>query len=98
VNENVIKEWQVNPDGKEYLLAEYEYYFDKLNTVGNENLGLTWQERSSRNLIKKITRYSGNDKYDINYDYTFDSENRVTRVRYNSNNGPFWLVGEYTYY
>jgi hypothetical protein len=98
INENVTKEWEVDINGKEYLLTEYEYHLDKLNTAGNENLGMTWQERSNKNLIKKSTHFSGNDKYDINYDYTFDSQNRVTQVRYNSSGGPYWLVGEYTYW
>ncbi len=98
VDGNTVKEWSIDTDGKAYILTEYEFYLDKLNTIGNENMGMTWQEHSNRNLIKKSTHYSGNDKYDINYDYTFDSENRVTRVRYNSNGGLYWLEGEYTYY
>ena len=98
VNNNPVKEWAIDNNGKAYLINELFYFEDKLNTIGNENFGLTWLGRSSHNLLKKTTHYSNSDTTVINYLYDFDAQNRVIRKQYQVGNGNIWLEGEYTYW
>ena len=97
-NNNVIKEWIINADGKEYLINEFEYYEDKMNTIGNENGGLTWRERSSQNLLKKIKNHYNNEIIETVYTYDFDDKNRVVRTYFSINNGNSIKGNEYTYW
>ena len=101
VNNNVVKEWFIS-GGKEYLTTTYEYYEDKKNTISNENFGLTWEGKSSQNLLKRT------NNYDISqpivtitptlYEYDFDAGNRVIRKKEYNENKTYYSITEYTYY
>lgn len=53
----------------------YQYYTDKANTMGVENMGVEFLGKQSQNLIKSETK-NGTAK---NYTYEFDSKGRVTK-------------------
>ena len=74
------------------------YYEDKMNTIGNENGGLTWRERSSQNLLKKIKNHYNNEIIETVYTYDFDDKNRVVRTYFSINNGNSIKGNEYTYW
>ncbi|MGE5109192.1 MAG: hypothetical protein ACM3H8_16760 [Sphingobacteriales bacterium] len=63
-----------------YVYHYDEYYTDKINTTGNENFGQLFFGKSSNNLLKtyRITNNAGVTT-SYNYDYTFDSQNRVIK-------------------
>jgi hypothetical protein len=75
---NVIKETN----------ASYEYYIDKNNTIGNENRGIYFLGKDSKNLVKSA-KYTGTtvttvskrkrSTSDYSYTYEFDSKNRVIK-------------------
>ena len=75
----VINTWQ---DGnmmssvRHGVTTTYEYYSDKVNTIGNEYFGKTYLGVSSKNPTKK--EISGNLTTD--YTYEFDEECYITKV------------------
>ncbi|MGE5109193.1 MAG: hypothetical protein ACM3H8_16765 [Sphingobacteriales bacterium] len=58
-----------------------EYYTDKINTTDYENFGQLFFGKSDNNLIKTY-RFINNAGVttSYNYDYTFDSQNRVIKI------------------
>jgi hypothetical protein len=102
LNNNVVKEWEVS-NLKDYALMTYTYYEDKKNTIGNENFGMTWEGRSSENLVKTAGYYDNSQvpaiiSYTANYEYDFDTSNRVIRKKERRPNGTLYVVAEYTYW
>jgi hypothetical protein len=102
LNNNIVKEWEVS-NLKDYTITSYTYYEDKKNTIGNENFGMTWEGRSSDNLVKTATYYDHSQvpaipNYTANYEYDFDTSNRVIRKKERRQNGMLDVVAEYTYW
>jgi hypothetical protein len=64
----------------------YDYYTDRINTIGNTNFGKLFSGRSSENLIKgEVTVFKSTDTAvhpdfteTKTYSYTFDNQQRVT--------------------
>ena len=66
----------------------YEYYLDKINTIGNDNRGMPFMGKDSKNLVKTV-KYTGTtvntvskrkrSTSDYSYTYEFDSKNRVIK-------------------
>ena len=73
-NGNVVKKVRASNNG--YGETEtYTYYTDKPNTIGNEDGGLFYYGKQSKNLLKSKTNGGHTDTYT----YEFDSKNRVTK-------------------
>jgi hypothetical protein len=73
-NGNVVK--MVSASNSGYSETEtYTYYTDKPNTIGNENHGVFYCGKQSKNLLKSKTNRGHTDTYT----YEFDSKNRVTK-------------------
>jgi len=72
--------------------SNYEYYTDQLNTIGQQNYGITFLGSSSKNLMKIMTDQMGTYKMA----YEFDSQNRVTKQTI-SENGVNTAYIEYQY-
>ena len=67
----------------------YEYYLDKINTIGNSNYGINFTGKESKNLVKtkKQTEIGQNGNtftYEYSYVYEFDSKNRVIKSTRNT--------------
>lgn len=79
-NGNLIKEivTQNHNGSKNSYFIEYEYYEDKLNTLGNLSFGKAFLGKSSRNLIK---RTNGSRNYITDYKYEFDSLGNVSKMK-----------------
>ena len=64
------------------------YYLDKINTIGNDNRGMPFMGKDSKNLVKTV-KYTGTtvntvskrkrSTSDYSYTYEFDSKNRVIK-------------------
>jgi len=83
-NDNVTKEDEVyTPKGgtsSTYSFA-YEYYTDKINTIGMYNTGIYYNGKDNKNLYKKKTVISGSTSYILNnYEYEFDGKGRVSKI------------------
>jgi YD repeat-containing protein len=62
----------------------YSYSYEKENTVGNDNMGLKYYGKSSKNIEKTMhkTGVTGNVRY--TFQYTFDNSGRIsTKAAYN---------------
>lgn len=59
-----------------------EFYMDRVNTIGNDNMGLGWKGSSSKNPVKMV-RIGGNAGSHVasTYQYTFDSLGRIISQR-----------------
>jgi len=99
-NGNIIKETRTSRNigsdgeisGNSYDI-EYEYFEDKLNSIGNANFGKGYLGNSSKNLIKIEKSSNG---YIANYKYEFDKNGNVTKMSiFNNKNGK--KTREYTY-
>ena len=107
-NSNVLEvlDGNVLKVGKEETTT-YEYYLDKINTIGNDNRGMSFMGKDSKNLVKTV-KYTGTtvntvskmkrSTSDYSYTYEFDSKNRVVKsTKASSNNQivvfPSGLVG-----
>lgn len=84
LNGNIIKEIRTEMnDGKitdipgNPVISEYEYYFDKINTIRNINFGKKYLGKSNKNLIKKIKFSNGQIE---NYRYEFDKNGNVIKM------------------
>lgn len=73
-------------------IVNFEYYTDKVSSIGNKNFGKSFLGKSSENLVK--TESENNLKTD--YTYTFDSQKRVSTKTQTKNNTQ--VVTAYTYY
>jgi hypothetical protein len=78
--------------------ATFEYYLDKINTIGNSNKGIYFIGKDSKNLVKseKYTSSSPNGGSSISeysYTYEFDSKKRVVK----STRTPINTVGSIGY-
>lgn len=71
---NIVKE-EISYSSGYISKRTYSYYMDKLNTIGPENMGVTFYGKQSKNLIKSERR----DGETMSYIYEFDSKNRVVR-------------------
>jgi hypothetical protein len=61
--------------------TSFEYFTDKINTIGFQNMGITFLGKQNINLIKTETdSYPGE-----NYTYMFDAKSRVTKKLFWSN-------------
>ncbi len=69
----------------------YTYYTDKLNTIGNENMGQKYLGRQSRNVLASKTR-TGNTPGTTTYICQYDSLDRLVQVKEGG------MVTTYTYY
>ena len=58
----------------------YTYFTDKTNSAGNNNTGMMFFGKSSRNLVRSSTFTSDASSGSATYSYQFDSHQRVTRV------------------
>jgi hypothetical protein len=70
----------------------YEYYTDKTNTIGYYNFGIYFLGKDSKNLVKSEIH----NTYTRNFNYTFDSNNRVSKKRQITSN--YQNTTTYTYY
>lgn len=70
----------------------YEYFTDKINTIGDHNKGVTYFGKQSKNLIKSSTT---NNTYTVYYSYEI-SNNKVVKERQFNNYFNNTLL--YTYY
>ncbi|MBJ2176277.1 hypothetical protein JBL43_18645 [Aureibaculum sp. A20] len=82
-NKNLVKETQTNRNigsdntvTEDSYYIEYEYFKNKLNSIGNINFGKKYLGKSSKNLIKKEI---GSNGYIANYEYEFDKNGNVTK-------------------
>lgn len=75
---------------------EYTFLHDKLNTIGNENVGITFYGKQDKNLLSEDSftyLYGGrHDQTIYSYSYEFDDKNRVKKKM--RSGGIYWL---YTY-
>lgn len=75
---------------------EYTFLPDKLNTIGSENVGITFYGKQDKNLLYEDTftyLYGGRHDQTIHhYSYEFDDKNRVKKKM--RSDGIYWL---YTY-
>lgn len=83
-NGNILKETRTsqnkssdgtNTENSYYI--EYEYYEDKLNTLGNVNFGKNYLGNSNKNLVKREKKSNG---YNIKYEYEFDKNGNITTM------------------
>jgi len=72
--------------------TNYEYYTDKINTIGYYNWGIYFLGKDSKNLIKSAIK----NTHTTNFNYTFDSNNRVSKKREITSN--YQNTTTYTYY
>ena len=63
----------------------YQYYTDKINTIGNENLGSDFTGVGSKNPVKASTSHlDGSPPVALYYNYHYDEKERIsTRVMFN---------------
>jgi len=96
-NTNIVRyELFYGASDEYYRHWDYEYYYDKVNTIGNYNKGIYYEGKSSTSLLKRTTTEQvgfNNDTY--NYTYEFDSEDRVYKEFVN---GDTTRYTQYTYY
>lgn len=57
-------------------LLIFSYYPNSVNTIGNNNVGITWFGKSSKDLIK-TSAYNKSTPDSMYYFYSFDNQNRV---------------------
>jgi len=77
-----------------------EYYTDKTNTTGNDNLGQAFRGASSKNPVKAardIGMDSQGNMPQTNYSYEYDVQGNITKVLHVWGSSPFTPV-IYTYY
>lgn len=74
ITRTIIDETQ-KPLGTVYI----DYYTDKLNSAGNENQGMKFIGKDSKNLIKKVVQVlaKGDTLGSITFSYKFDDKGRV---------------------
>jgi len=68
----------------ETMKTDFQYFNDKINTIGNENLGRSFLGKMNKNPIKKVTysfSYYGSFRVTgiINYTYEYDIKGRITK-------------------
>jgi hypothetical protein len=102
-NGNIIKETRTSQNkssdgtisGNSYYI-EYEYYEDKLNTLGNANFGKNYLGNSNKNLIKREKKSNG---YIAKHEYEFDKNGNVTKMNiFDEKNGTKTDEYNYEYY
>jgi hypothetical protein len=78
----------------------YFYYPDKANTIGDNNLGMTYQGKDSKNLMKESIALDekGDTASIMFYHYKFDNQGRVTHRVVRQKNGALQDSTGYTYY
>ena len=74
-----------------------EFYVEKLNTVGNENIGIAYFGKQNNCLIKtSYVTFQGNIDTLAYYTYEFDSIGRVIKeIKTKSGNGPVTRIFKY---
>lgn len=77
---------------------EYTYLPDQPNTIGNENMGITFYGKQDKNLLTRdkytFLLYDQWEEIKQDYNYEFDKSNRVKKRINNIRTGCYWL---YTY-
>ncbi|MEO8404355.1 MAG: hypothetical protein ABI480_07165, partial [Chitinophagaceae bacterium] len=73
-----------------------DYDLTKTNSLGTDNFGLSFLGSASKHLVKKTTLQSGDVLYD--YTYTYDMQERVTKLQVKIAGGALTLPFYYTYY
>ena len=71
--------------------SNYQFFTDKVNTIGNENYGISFKGKQNINPTKNITFSSGSTEE--NYSYEYDNKGRITKQIWD--NGACYCV--YTY-
>ncbi len=81
-----------------WVSALHSTYTDKENTIGNANMGMDFDGKSSRNLVSRASQIAtAKDTSRSEYRYHFDTQGRVvTKVTYY--NGRLGDSTAYTYY
>lgn len=98
-NISVSNEFYIENDTiRDTITYVYEYY-KTLNTIGLENVGISYLGKQNRNLRSKEIRYHSSElPQTIYYTYEFDNFNRVVKlnlIQYDSSKTTITL---YTYY
>ncbi|MDB5283817.1 MAG: hypothetical protein JWO06_2892 [Bacteroidota bacterium] len=85
---------------KQVSTIYYECYPDKANTIGNENMGMTFWGSSSKNLLKKsVSIGPKNDTLLVlQYQYRFDNKGRVSQKVSYKQSGTLEDSLSYNYY
>lgn len=69
-----------------YDTTTYQYFDGKLNTVGNNNIGVNFLGKQNKNLLKTTIYYNSGQPYQtVNYNYEYDINGRVKTEIINSN-------------
>ena len=96
---NQIKSSYIDDNNTIRSTVYYSYYMDKLNTLGNENDGIAYRGRDSKNLIKeRVEIYNGGDTSVLLYQYQFDDKERVVQKVVHQKNGELKDSLTYIYY
>lgn len=74
----------------------FAYFTDKTNTIGQENEGITFLGKQSKNLLKSATVSFIGYSSSTNYVYEYDSKNRVTKQTETDSDGNSYMT-TYTY-
>jgi len=96
----------LSPDVVSIDSIVYLYDLNKLNSLSNENFGMPFLGKSSKNLVIETINYYSNyreyypnikrDTFITNYSYQFDSNDRVIQRTTTTNS--YSVVENYTYY
>lgn len=82
------------------LTMEYQF-LTNINTIGDENRGITWEGKQNKNLPSQVTQviktHNIRSEEITEYTYEYDTQNRVTK-RTGTRNGALNQTESYTYY
>lgn len=86
-------------DGSGNLVSttSYTYFTDKLNTIGNANMGMGFLGVSSKNVVDVRTFDDGVSSIHTN-NYTYDNQGRITESNMYSGNGTLEATFKFSYY
>jgi hypothetical protein len=76
----------------------YKYLPNQANTIGNENMGITYYGKQDKNLVHEISSFYVQNATTTTstYIYAFDSQNRVVKSAWDDNSNDIYTT--YTYY
>lgn len=79
---NIIKNTERNYNDVRYIHT-YTFLSDIINTIGNENMGITYFGKQDKNLKSKDNTIDlrDNKTFQLTYEYEFDTKNRVTKLK-----------------
>ena len=77
----------------------YTYYTDKRNTIGNDNMGMSFLGAQSKNAIKEDKGITyDRDTFIVTYNYQFDERDRISLKVSRNKKGVLMDSTAYTYY